>query len=355
MISGFTATSCVCLVGLAVSSCAPERVVSTPQATPREVVEPPAAPVAPEPQPAPPKIAAPVTREATPAARELRREELRNEASKSPGWAFYETAHYFILTSVDDQDFVSELKERCERIHRVIEVDLPDAPLDPVPVMPAPSVIRVCKNAEEFHGYGGAVNSASYWSSESRELVLYDAKDRGGRRATWASLNGRICVEYLCVLRNMNPATWFAEGHADYYSGFELTKDGFHPKAFDWRVRTIQEAIRRQQQLSKDGKPERAHAPLQQLVRFTQAEYYGQNKLGLDGGLNYAQGWSFIWFLRQAKAKSPLWQPAWDHILGNWWSAFLETSDSGVATERAFAGVDWAALESASSSFTLDG
>jgi hypothetical protein len=115
----------------------------------------------------------------------------------------------------------------------------------------------------------------------------------------------------------------------------------------------MQEAIRVQRQRTLDGNPERAYAPLKDFVRFSQVEFFGGNNLKLDAFANYAQGWSFVYFLRQGAASSKSWNPAWSSILDTYRTTLIETVDPDKALERAFSGVDWDELEKAWADFTL--
>ena len=81
--------------------------------------------------------------------------------------------------------------------------------------------------------------------------------------------------------------------------------------------------------------------PLDKFVRYTQAEYYGNNKEGTTGGQNYAQGWSLIYFLRTGKkANAKGWNPAWDNILEDYLRVLATTNNLKQAVDDAFKGVD---------------
>jgi hypothetical protein len=280
---------------------------------------------------------------ATIETRSTRRRSLIDGVSHQPGWTLDESAHYFIVTSVGDSAFVSELKERCESIRAAIRKDFPHPDLDPVPVSTAPNVIRVCKDREEFNGYGGAVDSAGYWSPDHGEIVLYDDKAVGGRADTWAALNGTIWLEYIATLHG-EPVLppWFLFGHSDYYSGFVLKDGEYQVRPFDWRQRKAQALIRANRAL-----------PLRDLIRLGPDEFKGLETRQLDSGEICALSWSFIWFLRRGANEPTNWNATWDGILDSWWSTWLESRDNEASIERAFAGVDWEALGRAWAEFTL--
>ncbi|MDP6410039.1 MAG: hypothetical protein QGI46_11735 [Planctomycetota bacterium] len=328
------------------------------------------------------------------AYRSRKRAQLEKEVALSQGgknpWALYETPNYFIISNVDDRQFLRELQDRIEAIRAVYEEMYPweqadrlrlerrerekEEKADGEDAEPAEerdaeeeagddepevgrtaaaeatprersrcSVVRVCAKQSEYSEYGGPGGSAGYWAWVHEELVLYDDKAGGGRGDTWAVLNHEAFHQYIFYLYGkLSPHSWYNEGHGDFFSGHEYKHKRFVLKPFDWRVRTIQQAIR-------DGK----HVPLKDLVRFTQREYYGNNKYGVGGGQNYAQGWSFVYFLRTGKKSSSKWNKAWDDVLDVYFTTLASTADLDQAVERAFAGVDWNELEEAWKQHTL--
>ena len=328
-------------------------------------------------------------------ARDIKRSELQLEVQRSPDWELYETPNYFVISNNPDKAFIKELCERLEAIRKEYERDYPAAlaaelkalakdkkPVEPAapgnpatpatpgtpatPAAPPPakegqeseletsagrftveelsktSVVRVCANSDQYHSYGGPGGSAGYWSPNDRELVVYDDKASGGRRDTWATLNHEAFHQYIFYFFGaLSPHSWYNEGTGDYYAGAQYKNGRFEIKPFDWRQGLIRENI-------KAGK----FAPLKELVRWDQAQYYGNNKLGLGGGDNYAQGWSFIYFLRTGQ-KTRGFDPAWGSILDTYLRALVETDDLEAAVDRAFAGVDWNKLEECWKAYTL--
>jgi len=311
--------------------------------------------------------------------------------SASGGWKLYETPNYFFVSNVQDVAFMDELMARLEAIRVVYEELYPWEQAERIRLAaekqkkgkegPAGegheggddegdegdetgddglrtsatkatsreksrcSVVRVCAKQGEYHEYGGPGGSAGYWAAMHEELVLFDDKEGGGRRDTWAVLNHEAFHQYIFYLYgSISPHSWYNEGHGDFFSGYQYKHKKFTLKPFDWRQRTIQQAVRE--------KPPK-HVPLKDLVRFTQAEYYGSNKYGVDPGQNYAQGWSFVYFLRTGKGKSSLWNKAWDNVLDVYFETLAATGDLDAAIDKAFAGVDWDELEEAWKQYTL--
>jgi len=311
--------------------------------------------------------------------RAQKRAKLQTEVAKLGGdWKLYETPNYFVLTPHKDKMFVKELLERLEAIRSQYEVDYPYEKAqelrkagetlrtgssseddrskkaeeemtkailgsgDPRELSKC-SVVRVLTDQSAYHSYGGPGGSAGYWAWTQQELVLYDDQAGGGRNDTWAVLNHEAFHQYIFYLYgNISPHSWYNEGTGDYYSGFEWKGGRFVAEKFKWRVDTVRELVRSNQ-----------FVPLQDLVRFTQQEYYGQNKYGAGGGQNYAQGWSLIYFLRTGKKKGAKnWNPEWEKILDTYFKTLAMTGNLNQAVEDAFRGIDMAVLEESWKDYT---
>ena len=215
------------------------------------------------------------------------------------------------------------------------------------------SIVRVCISADDYHSYGGPPSSAGFWNNHTEELVLYDDKAVGGRRDTWSVLNHEAFHQYIYYFYgNLSPHSWYNEGTGDFYSGYKYAKNKtFTLEKFDWRDKTIQEAIRGNK---PDANPPKiTYCPLAEFVKWTQPEYYGSNKYSLGGGENYAQGWSFIYFLRTAKQNHfSGWNTAWDGILDTYFRVLASSSKLEQAVDEAFKGIDFDTLEAAWKAYT---
>jgi len=306
--------------------------------------------------------------------RSLKRAELEMEVAKSNDWKLYETENYFIISNNDDRDFMKELKERLEAIRAVYEEMYPFDEAARIQVAAQKrereerkkngeeepesrettsdyssqqrsqcSVVRVCKNQTQYHEYGGPGGSAGYWASFHEELVIFDDQAGGGRRDTWAVLNHEAFHQYIFYLYgSIAPHSWYNEGTGDYFAGYEYKHKKFKLKPFAWRKDTIKSAIKADE-----------HVPLENLVRFTQREYYGNNDFNASGGQNYAQGWSFIYFLRTGQGKAPKWNSEWEKILDVYFETLAATGELDEAVDAAFAGVDFEAMEESWKAYTL--
>jgi hypothetical protein len=199
--------------------------------------------------------------------------------------------------------------------------------------------VRICSDQDMYSSYGGPGGSAGYWSPYHEELVLYDDRKRGGRRNTWAVLNHEAFHQYIYYFYgSLAPHSWYNEGTGDFYSGYEYksARGNFELKEFDWRRDLAKKLIR-----------EDSYVPLSELVYWSQSQYYGNNEYGAGGGENYAQGWSFIFFLRQGKGKPKGWNDAWNNVLEVYLDELARTGDLDASVDVAFEGVNWEELEEA--------
>ena len=329
--------------------------------------------------------------------RDRNRAELSDQISRTPGWALYETPNYFIVSSNPDKAFLDELMQRLEAIRSVYEQDYPaskakelrdlipltstgetpaaakppdaaepkpkgdddeDEPDDgnkggkdksKPPKPPEPdfaqsqelskcSVVRVCKNAGEYHAYGGPAMAAGHWDSNARELVIYDDRANGGKGDTWITLNHEAFHQYIYYFYgNLAPHSWYNEGTGDFYSGYTLKNNRYTLEKNLWRRDTIKEAIRSE-----------TFVPLRDFMRFSQKEYYGRNKLQAHPAVCYAEGWSLIWFLRTGKKnRAKGWDPKWDTLLEDYLRALVTTRSRSAAIETCLKDVDMDALQAA--------
>lgn len=307
--------------------------------------------------------------------RDKTRAEWITKLKDTPEWKLYETPNYFVVSCNPDKAFLDELMGRLEAIRTKYEEDYPYEKMQELKKLAATlqtgektpeqkaeeefgklltggadpremsrcSIVRVCKDAEQYYSYGGPGGSAGYWSPMAKELVLYDDRKVGGKGDTWAVLNHEGFHQFIFYFYgNISPHSWYNEGTGDFYSGYQYKAKRFTLEKFQWRVGTIKTAV-----------AEGTFVPLKEFVRWSQAEYYGQNKLGVGAGQNYAQGWSFIYFLRTGKkANAKGWDPKWDGILEAYLKELAMTNSTDKAVEKAFEGIDMDALEEAWKAYT---
>ncbi len=278
------------------------------------------------------------------------------------GWKAEDTENFIVLYHTNDQPLIRTLLADIESIRKEYIKLFP-----PAGEITAVSTVRVCRDRTEYMAYGGPPGSAGYWNYAAEELVFYDAqvKEKGKRSSgdanTFIVLYHEAFHQYIHYSAGeVPPHSWFNEGHGDYFSGADVVgskvrKIGVNP----WRFGTIQRAVN-----------EAKFVPWKEILRFEQPEYYRGDRVGLC----YAQGWSMVYFLRQSPVVAK--HPQWSKVLDTYFNelkadyarnlALLETqgrkddrrakAEVGVASrkyalEKAFDGVDIAALESAWADF----
>jgi hypothetical protein len=275
------------------------------------------------------------------------------------GWKYEDTENYIFVYNTKDQTLLRKLMKDIEAIRGVyLEMFPPAGP------MTAVSTVRICRDLEEYHQYGGPVGSGGYWNWVAEELVFFDYEDvkgegRGsGKDDALIVLYHEAFHQYIYYSTGkLSPHSWYNEGTGDYFSGAKISGGKF--KGIDvntWRIEFIQEVIRAKK-----------YVPWQQITRYEQAQYYR------NPGVCYAQGWSMIYFLRESKeAKS---HPVWSKINDIYFNVLKEEYDKEMAAlgedpsdfakmaaeersrktavEKAFEGVDYFEIEEAWKNFTL--
>jgi len=135
------------------------------------------------------------------------------------------------------------------------------------------------------------------------------------------------------------PHGWMLHGHEDYYGGFELQAGRLVRKPNPLRLDATRELAR-----------SRSYVPFPELLKWLGPGYSGGDA-GLYGVQEvYAQGWSFVWFLRtlpEARRKPEGWQPGWEQVLGRYVNGMRTTHDRSLAVDVALKGLDLQALEAA--------
>lgn len=277
------------------------------------------------------------------------------------GWKGIDTTNYLILHNSKDTALLAAIENDIEAIRSLYEELFPA-----VRPVEAVSVVRLCKDREEYLSYGGAKQSAGYWNSVRQELVMYDnvggqQGSRLGNRDSLIVLYHEAFHQYIhYAVGELPPHSWFNEGFGDYFSGAVIYKNSQRVKKIGsnpWRLGTIQKAI-------ADAK----QVPLVDLIQAEQSEYYQPDK----ARLYYAEGWSLIYFLNNAPVVRK--NEAWQQILPVYFEtlkavyqlnrselpegASLEAKEEAgkqareVAVKEAFRGIDLAELEAEWKAYT---
>lgn len=272
------------------------------------------------------------------------------------GWKAEDTENFIVVYSTKDQPLVRSLVADIESIRKQYLELFP-----PAVEIAAVSTVRVCKDRAEYLAYGGATGSAGYWNAATEELVFYDAsvvqrnQRKSGDANTFIVLYHEAFHQYIHYSAGeLPPHPWFNEGHGDYFSGADVSggkvrRIGVNP----WRLGLIQNAIERDE-----------FVPWREILEFEQPEYYRPDRVGVC----YAQGWSMVYFLRTSPVVAR--HPLWSRILDTYFRELKQDyagqlarlaagggaqdqralAEAGIASrklalERAFEGVDLAALE----------
>jgi hypothetical protein len=189
----------------------------------------------------------------------------------------------------------------------------------PTQPIEAVSAVRICRNHDEYRLYGAPAGTAGYWNVLSEELVLFDTQalkgaNKGNDANTFIVLYHEAFHQYIHYSAGgVPPHSWFNEGHGDFFSGASIAYGKVNEIGVNsWRVDEVRDAL--------------THAysvPWSKMIRLEKDEYYEREKVGL----NYAQGWGMVYFLR----KSPVVRARadWARIL----PTYFETLKTAFAEE----------------------
>jgi hypothetical protein len=202
------------------------------------------------------------------------------KAKLIPGWGARDTQNYLIIYNKEvKKNLLKTIAKHIEAIRGQVYEQL----FPPASRVTAISVVRVCKDKAEYHKYGGPGGSAGYWSPGDEELVFY--QDKSNKKDSLRVLYHEAFHQYIhYAVGKVAPHSWFNEGHGDYFAGHNYKGKRFIADVFRWRTGIISNAIAR-----------KSYVPLEDFLTYTQGQYYS------NPGLCYAQGWSFVYFLREAE------------------------------------------------------
>ena len=213
---------------------------------------------------------------------------IRVRTALDGNWKSEDTENYLVIYNTKDQPLVRRIVKDMESIRKEYVKLFPS-----VEEINAVSTVRVCKDKAEYVKYGGPARSAGYWSWVTEELVFYDAtvREKGKKtekQDTFIVLYHEAFHQYIHYSAGrLAPHSWFNEGYGDYFSGAQV-RGGKVKRvgANTWRLRTIQEMLKRHD-----------YIPWPEMIEYTKAAYYSPRRQGL----NYAQGWSMVYFLNASK------------------------------------------------------
>ncbi|MHC4939876.1 MAG: hypothetical protein ACYTHK_12975 [Planctomycetota bacterium] len=198
------------------------------------------------------------------------------------GWGAVDTENYLIVYNKEvKKPLLKKVAKHIEAIRKQVYEPM----FPPTREIKAISVVRVCKDRAEYHKYGGPGGSAGYWSRGDEELVFY--QDKSNKKDSLRVLYHEAFHQYIhYAVGDVAPHSWFNEGHGDYYAGHNYSRGKFKADVFRWRTGIIANAI-----------AQKRYVPLRDFLKYTQGQYYA------NPGLCYAQGWSFVYFLREVERR----------------------------------------------------
>lgn len=239
-----------------------------------------------------------------------------------------ETAHYIIRTDAD-QTFADWVAHHAELIRRlydsIFKGSVPEGGPKKFPII-------VYKNKEEYHKNGGPKGAGGHYDPEFRQLYLFRYEKDSD---TTLVLYHEGFHQYLDPYVKRAPQ-WFNEGLADYFGPAQYAKEGreegMRIVPNPWRLRLIQHV------LGQNGA-----RPLKQLMLMSQAEMYEEETVGV----NYAQAWSFIYFLCEYDGRK------YFPILGRYFKELKKGKDNEAAYKESFGKEDMDVLEAEWKKFIL--
>ena len=205
------------------------------------------------------------------------------------GWVAVDTPHYVVVYPKDDVDpgLAKNIAVQIEALRTQVyeSVFPPDRPIKAI------SVVRCCKDREQYSAYGGPGGSAGYWYAPGKELVFYE--DRSKKDDSLRVLYHEGFHQYIYYsVGDFSPHSWFNEGNGDFFFGFNFENGKWVRAINTWR-----------RDHAARAKREHKFPPLWEWLHWSQPQYYGGNDRNVPIGDNYALGWDFVWFLRTTKKK----------------------------------------------------
>ena len=137
------------------------------------------------------------------------------------GWSLRDTEHSIVLYhGPESAPVLEQIAGELVAARRRFALDFP-------PDRPAASlsVVRVCRDRGEYLTFGGNPGTVGHFNPNTRELVLYDAREvREGRlpagHPTLRTLHHEACHQFVHHTASaVRPHAWYDEGTAEFYAG----------------------------------------------------------------------------------------------------------------------------------------
>jgi tetratricopeptide (TPR) repeat protein len=189
-----------------------------------------------------------------------------------------EGKHYVVDTDVS-KEYADEILKHAELIFKAYDKVF-KGKMKPGEKFP----ITIFASRDAYIRYGGPAQSGGFFHPALQRVVFIQS----GNPSTFTTTLYHELFHQFLASQEVSMPIWFNEGHADFFGGFKYDEqnNSMVCKVNPTRVNTIQQAVQRNQA-----------PPLATMLNMTREEYYEEAR----AGLNYAQGWSFVYFLWRAE------------------------------------------------------
>ncbi len=157
-----------------------------------------------------------------------KRKSVRRDLAK--GWKALDTENFILVYDTRDTKLVKKIARDIECMRKVYREYFA-----PVKKIEAVSIVRICKNQQEYFRYGGRPGTGGYWHPGNEELVFFDyartereksAKEKRKSKRKLSSKDSYLVLyheafhQYIFYAAgSFSPHDWFNEGHGDFFSG----------------------------------------------------------------------------------------------------------------------------------------
>src|SRR5262249_36394448 len=238
------------------------------------------------------------------------------------------TANYIVRTPVS-QEFADQVAKHAELIRKLYETIFKE----PIPAGgPKKFSLVVYANQKEYLASGAPANTGGYYDPLFRQPF-------SSRYDKWEDTTLVLYHEgFHQFLHPYLPRApqWFNEGLGDYFGPSVYVKEGkvegMKTRPNPWRLQLIKHVL-----------SQGSERPMSELMVMSQAELYDEETVGI----NYAQSWSFIYFLCEYDNRK------YFPILGRYFRELRKGKDLEEAYKATFGKEDMPRLESEWKRFIL--
>jgi hypothetical protein len=199
------------------------------------------------------------------------------------------------------------------------------------------SVLRICKDYEEFSKYGDTQPGVAGWFNRlSKELVIWDMPKSIGMTTDTVAFHEGFHQYSDQWFNGADTHTWMEEGFAEFFGSMGRSGSRWVPGMVLPRKKQLVALVER-----------KGTVPFSEIITWSQSRFYSGNATD-----NYAQAGAMIDFLKRGE-KSPYWQKRWETILPTYIKLLVETKDRDKALKTAFKNMNWDEFEEAYANYVL--